>query len=394
MVNSERRKNNTYWKFLAIFGLVCILASIMVIQVVYSRLVIYEAGTPNAALRDFFIELTAGNLENVRRDSGFDEKSPEERALFDQRITELYVNKNPNDFTYRRIASNDPDGRIVYAIYLGREKLGEVYMYSLNGKVSDSINSVDEFLESTEGDAPRWRIVAPIEIKTEPVVEDDPELVYLAPVTITAPDSVTVYVNGEALDPASAIDTKEMKSEVFEALPAGYTVTLPKILTYQSEKYTVEPVITATGRGGERIDPSYNEEERLYEIIASSVTPVTVSEREEYSARMIAVAKSYALFISRDGTLYTLSQYLYPGTDFAARMSGFDNQWYGSHSNYEFSELEVHDVVKYADDVFVGRMTFDFIVDFYSGQRTFETDYTMLFVNSGGQWLLAGLTVA
>ena len=393
MANSEGRKNNTYWKSLAIFALVCILASIMVIQVVYSRLVIYEAGTPNAALRDFFAELTAGNLEDVRRDSGFDEKSPEERALFDQRITELYVNKNPKDFTYRRIASNDPDGRIVYAIYLGKEKLGEVYMYSLNGKVSESINSVDEFLESTEGDTPRWRIVMHIEIKTEPV-ENNPELVYLAPITITAPDSVTVYVNGEAQDPASAIDTQEMEAEVFEALPAGYTVTLPKVLTYQSEKCTEEPVITATGRGGERIEPSYNEEERHYEIVASSVKPVTDAEREEYSARMTAVAKSYALFISRDGTLYTLSQYLYPGTDFAARMSGFDNQWYGSHSSYEFSELEVHDVVKYADDVFVGRMTFDFIVDFYSGQRTFETDYTMLFVNSGGQWLLAGLTVA
>ena len=379
-MKDNKRKGSRYWKLLAIFALFNVLVIILTVQFIYGRLLVYEAGTPNAALRQFFLEVTEGDFEAAKRDAGFLNRIQEEQDAFDRGMREIYYGRKPEDFNCRRIASNDPDGRVVYGVYVDGEKLGEIFMYSM-GKAVDSIGSVNEFLETTEAGAVTWKIVPQIEFE------------YLPPVTISAPNTVEVYVNGRALEPADAIDVKLTEMSIFEWLPEGYSVNLPSTLTYKTESMLTEPEVTVQGLGATP-EMSYNSERRHYEITSPENYDVTSAEWEEYSARMITIAKAYATFISEDGTLQTLRQYLYPNTDFAARMSGFDNQWYAAHSSYEFSGLEVKEISKYADDVFVGHMVFDYVVNFFTGQRTFPSDYTMLFVNSGGRWMLADLRVA
>jgi len=380
MAEKKEKRRFRYLKLLVFLLFVNILIILVVVQVLYGQLVRYEAGMPNTALKEYFAEVTGGNLDRARTDAGFDDRTPEEREVFDVVLTTAYVGKDPEKLSYRSIASNDPDSRRVYAIYQENEKLGEVYMYLLEGQASGTLESVDDFVKTVEAEKPTWRIAAQVVIE------------YLPPITISALDNATVYVNGKALTGADVISFEEPDMDVFKELPEGYSVTLPRTLTYTADNFMLEPLVTIIDQDGEDVRVEYNELSRHYVAVAPLVKQVEGDERETLAARVTAIARAYALYITNQVALGTLTQYLYPNTVFSGMMWGFDNRWSGGLSSYDFSELDVFSVIKYGDDVLVGDIRFDFNANYYvGGGRTSHSNYTMLFVRSNNQWMLVDL---
>ena len=356
MNEQKPRRRGLYWKFLILLALVNTLLILIGMQYLLKVLTAYEAATPNTALRAYFSALAVGDTGHARADADYEPDGVSDWDDFDDAMLDMFGYRDSSRLRYRRIASNDPDGRLVYAVYDRDEKLGEVYLY-----------------EKKSGDVTAWRIVAPL-----PSVE---------PVTLRVPSDARVLVNGVELTEDDVLSREPLEPELFEWLPEGYSA--PWLVSYKAEGVLSAPKVEILPPEGtvleiDRDDALRHIEARAYE---------TGELADTISARMELVAKAYSTYISRDGTLYNLMQYLYPNTDFSARMTGFDNQWYGTHYGYNFRDMEVSKLRHCAPDVIVGDISFVFEVTTGADTHDFPSHYTLLFVKTNSQWMLVDLMV-
>ena len=352
--NQQRKGFPRYLGAILLILLISVLGAILMMGKLYDMLVEYESGTPNTAIVRYFDDIMNGSFETIRAESSFTPSEKGGWAEYEDAIKKIFgsVSSTPK---YRKIASNDPDGRQVYAIYNGAEKLGEIYLYEGQG---------------VDGG---WRINAPIE--------------YLPPYTIKAPSHATILVNGAPLRPEDVIALEELEPELFSELPDH--IQKPSLLTYTVEGFLVEPEITAETSDGLICSVETNTEQRLIDVTLLA----DGDRRDLYAARIEATAKAYATFISRDGYIGTLSAYLLPNTDFYTRMWAFDNQWYAIHQSYEFRDLVVYDIISCTESCFIGTIDYVFAVTNGATVYDYPSSYTMSFTLSNGVWLLVDLQV-
>ena len=331
------------------------LATVITMNWLYGALVEYEAKTPNTALNRYFDRIASRDFAVIREESDFETTPQNDWEDFDAAVLSVFGTAKPGELTYRRIASNDPDGRRVYIIYKGDARIGEVYLYE------------------GQGEDGGWRITTPLK--------------FLSPYTITAPSHATVLVNGAALATEDAVSIQPVEPELFSELPGS--VTPPAVLTYRVEGLLAEPELSASGPEGTECALTFDDDTNTLEVLLLS----TGERWDERATRIEAVAKAYARYISRDGTMATLGTYILPGTDFYTRMWHFDNQWYGTHQAHDFKDIVVSDILSTSENTFTGQI--DFIFTVTQGADVFEypSSYTMSFVLWNSQWMLLDLQV-
>lgn len=120
----------------------------------------------------------------------------------------------------------------------------------------------------------------------------------------------------------------------------------------------------------------------------------TDEQYQEFSAEIEDTAFAYCAYITEDGTFYALNQHLYPDTEFYNNISGFDNQWFSTHTSTSYENVRIYDVMPLGDTAFIGSISFDYVVTATSTTRTYSSVYQLYFVqNSRGAWKLTNLVI-
>ncbi|MBR2845418.1 MAG: hypothetical protein IKF00_09440 [Solobacterium sp.] len=120
----------------------------------------------------------------------------------------------------------------------------------------------------------------------------------------------------------------------------------------------------------------------------------TSEQGDEFAENMYDTAVAYCKFVTRDGTRYSITSRLYPGTNFYDFVSTFDNSWVTDHDSIQFENVKVYDLLPFGDTAFIGTISFDYklIADDVTG--TYSQAYQMFFVKNGqNYWKLLNMAI-
>ena len=352
----RKRRVSKYWIGLLALAIVLAIVIWALLGWLGRSLASYELHTPNHALNQYFQQLEAGAYDTLQpaAEAVF---TPDENSGWEDyfAIIAARFSAPADSLTYRRTAARDLGENLqLYSVYSGDEKLGQVYLVP------------DEASESG------WAVYATID--------------YLGGYTITAPSTVTVLMNGEALPQSSG--TASGIDDIFGLLNDQSAVPA-KTLTYQTEPTLNAPTFTATSALGGECTVDVDMETHTVTITAAP----TAEQQQAYAEVLETTAKAYSDFITEDLTFSGLKPYLYPEAELYTNLQEYQWGWYLTHESREFFDVEISDLQAMSDTLFTGHI--EFTVNVHRGAQLHveKPSYDMAFINSNGQWLLCGIKV-
>ena len=344
-----------YPLLLLLILLIGVLSSVVVMNQLYEALAVYESKTPGTAVNRYFERISAGDFSVIRAESGFEAKEYSPWEDFDAAVQKKFGGIGPEDLSFRRIASNEPDGRQVYAIYDGDEKRGEVRLYE------------------GEGADGGWRVTTPLE--------------FLPPYTVTAPACARIAVNGKILPPEDAEERQEDRFGLFAELPQD--IKPPTVLTYRIEGFLSAPELTATAPEGAECAVAFDDEYTMY------VTLIAAGELRETLAEIAgSAAETYAKYISGAESETKMVSYLLPDTDFYIRMRTFDHQWHYLYQLLSIESVSVKDMDYLSENCVTVGADLSSRVRRGADEFDYELSYIMSFVLQNDRWLLLDLNIS
>lgn len=352
----KKLPRNHFWRFLLIFLCVMALIGAASSAVLWHALVEYEAATPTAAIRRYFSRLEAGDYSALYKAEGGPFTVFEGEAEYEAYLRGLY---DGHDLEQTALVWKGEDAaqRSLYAVLDGKTTVARLAL-----------------IPNTADGGEAWQV----KTVTQP----------LAMCGITAPDYLTVLVNGVPLEEAYC--TGRTSVPAYAGLADADAV--PQTARYRVEGLLLEPEITAQKPDGTpcRVSEAGETEDggRAFSVQAR---PDPGFEAE---GRRLAeeAAKTYAAFISEDVSRAALSRLLVPDTEFAARIGEYYAGWYVDHNGYEYRDLTVGDLREYAPDAFGCSVSFTYVVHLGSREHAYPSRYEVVFLNTDDGWRLANLT--
>ncbi len=360
----KKRRFSRFWIGLLILLAVNAVVIAALLRWLYVILEDFELQSPNTALSTYFTRLSAGEHDELMRTARF---TPDDATGWDDYFAMLGAtfNTEPSELSFRMTSSPDiAQSDTLYAVYAGEEKLGEVLLFE------DA---------QSEGGWAVSGIVTPIE-----------------GYTITAPSFATVYVNGVELTQADALqDVPVIISYTLNGAPIEVNIfekmdepSLAPVLTqYKGIQTYATPVITATDANGGELAVEIDEEN----LTARVLFPPSAEDEAAAIELMDAAARAYSDFITEDGTVANLLQYVSQDTALYQEFQEYQRGWYVDHESREFLDFEFSDISYFSDTCFIGHA--DFTVNITQGGElhTFLASYDMAFMLFEDEWLLVGM---
>lgn len=363
--NSAKKKSNWRRFFIVCGAILAVNAVLIALALNWVRGVVsdFELHAPQTALNRYIDNLFGNDDEEIMRTSGF---VPDENNTWEEYLGILRQRFSParEEFSYRLTAATElADGEEMYGIYSGQNKLGEVIL------------SPDETTDIG------WAARSPVS--------------YLDGYTITAPPGVQVIFNGKPLPAESHTGTVPVRVEYYrgdelasiDMFTKMYNQSLaPVLYRYETPKTLVEPVFSATSPHGQ---PQVQVDAERRTVL---IPPPLSAEQEQLAAQtMEIVARAYSDFITEDGTLANLLQYVHAETELDSEFREYQRGWYLDHEKREFSEFTFSDIAFHSDTCFTGHVDFDTYITFKGELQTFKASYDMAFMLLDGSWQLVGL---
>ncbi len=210
---------------------------------------------------------------------------------------------------------------------------------------------------------------------------------FTAPYTISAPEFVTVSVNGIPLGEKNLRDSTELLGS-YDGLPDSFA--RPKQRTYQVEGLLSEPTLSAAADNGCTctLVPDQNDPHHL----TATVQP-NAQDAEAASAAATQVAQKYARFITQDASFRDVAAHLIPGTEYYNKIKTFYNGWYIDHNSYSFENMKIESLAQYDTDHISCKLSFLYVIQ--KGQKRFEfpSIYDVYLVRTDKGWKVADLLV-
>lgn len=332
---------------LALWALLLAAAGALGLAALWGALARYEQSTPEHAILAF-VQLAAGGDDQALADAAGWQP-------------EGYATLAGWAGAAREALAGVPGDRDRLAFVKG-EQTGDRLAYALavDGKVTA------RFTLTAEGEG--WRAA--------------PLLDTLPPCTLTAPEGVTVTVNGRPLDAADAVESPAPGfADLGEAAPA--------VLQWQVEGFYAAPAIEAEQAGSPC--PVVRDEETHTVTVG---LPEDEAGRAEAAAFLETAAKQYAQFISEDVSFTQLARLLYPDTSLYKGLKGYYVGWYVTHTGVRFDDLKIENVVAAGPDAWTGDVSFTFVVTKPGlADRSYPSHYHMAILRTGGDWKLVSLDV-
>lgn len=172
-----------------------------------------------------------------------------------------------------------------------------------------------------------------------------------ADVKVTAPEGMTVYINGQPLDESHVVESG-IETDSCAHMPEGVkgityaTYTLNALLRAPSVE-----VKTADGQSAPLTqDPDTGA--WMADVVYHDAL------REQYAEQMIHVAQLYAAYVQKDGTFGSFSKYFDSSTTLYQNIREVPNYFVWAHNGYSFKDVEASEFYAYDDNTFSCRIKF------------------------------------
>ena len=204
--------------------------------------------------------------------------------------------------------------------------------------------------------------------------------------TIIVPTGYSVEVEGVALD-ESFVTEKAIPSAEAEYLPEGVTgITYVK---YEIQGLLDDPDIRVTGADGRVAECTYEESDKAYHTYPL-FDETLEKELKDY---VIEAISQYTLMMSADGYWGNVKKYFDP--DSQIYEDTYESAQYTwtviDHDSAEITDAEASHFLRYSDDIFSCRVKMTNVLT--KGTETFKdpVDWTVIFRNVDGTWLICGM---
>ncbi len=347
----RRKKRFSFWKAWSIYALLLLAVAAVALWFFHSYLEKYEAATPNAALDRYLAWVATEDYEAIFESSNFEETHLNTKAEYIQYLKSLY--DNADDLSVRQQVTAD-ESVLRYSLYSGSVKLSNILL-----------------ARDPEGDGSSWYVT------TEPQYQDA--------FTLIASDDVRVSVNGTEIH-LLQLAGEEIQSEVFPAVEDA-EITLPVLRRYTLEGLLNPPTVTAlTLNGDECIVETKEQTVRV-------LSPVTDTEKADLETLAIEAATTYAKFVARDASRTKLLEYVHPDSQLDQTIRNFSNVWFNTHEGYDFHDITVSSLSRYASTDFTCIVSFQ-PTYIFEGEtvNAAPVNYCMTFLQTDGEWKLFSLT--
>ena len=226
-----------------------------------------------------------------------------------------------------------------------------------------------------------------------PQTSDDRSFVYDAErysVKLTAPADAVVTVNGVELrkeDVTGAL----LAQELFEGLEK-YATAVPEFSVYEIEGLFAEPVTAAKDADGAELKSVEGSDGGLVFGLDDGN-----KLKEAQTQRVTDFVKAYVSFSTDEGDdsngNYTrLSKFLLTNTETYKRIkNSVEGVSWVSGGTIEYRKLTLDNFVACGDNCFVCRVTLGITVTSGGNARDTDSVYTLVFVRSGGTWLVGNM---
>ncbi|NCB73489.1 MAG: nuclear transport factor 2 family protein [Clostridia bacterium] len=230
---------------------------------------------------------------------------------------------------------------------------------------------------------------------TELVAESDDEsdFVYDAvrySVKLTAPADAVVTINGVELKKEDATGSL-LSSDMFKGLEK-YATAVPDFAVYEIDGLFAEPEIAAKDAKGAELEPTESSDGGFVFGL-----PDSTKLKEAQTQRVTDFVKSYVSFSTDEkddtnGNFTRLSKFLLTNTETYKRIkNSVEGVSWVSGGTIEYKKLELDNFVACGDNCYVVRATISITVTSDGNVRNTDSVYTLVFVKSGGVWLVGNM---
>lgn len=204
--------------------------------------------------------------------------------------------------------------------------------------------------------------------------------------TVVVPTGYSVAVDGVSLDD-KYVTERAIPSPESEYLPEGVTgITYVK---YEVRGLLEDPEIRVTGTDGRAAEVVYEEKDKAYHTYPL-FDEALEKEQSEY---VIEAISKYTLMMSADQYWGNVKGYFDP--DSRIYEDTYESAQYTwtviDHDSAEITDAEASRFLRYSDDVFACRVSMTNILK--KGSQIFRdpVDWTVIFRNVDGKWLICGM---
>lgn len=204
--------------------------------------------------------------------------------------------------------------------------------------------------------------------------------------TITAPADSTVSVNGQVLS-QDLIIQRDIPTEAAGNLPDG--VIAPTMVKYAvNMSFGAPENVTVTDKNG-------NAQAVTQEDDHSWSAPMAYDDsiKAQVEEAVVKWGRRLAAYTTDDYSKYDLYNACINPSPARTYIRNMENQWAASHSGVDFKDIKTYDYYVYSDSCFSCRISFDYIVHYKAGDKTYPTLYTLYFAKDGGSFKLYSFTM-
>ena len=324
---AEKKKVPVFWIVFAAVVAIMAVFWVFVISYVRKSLVIYENSQPEYKVESLLKGFEDGSVYDVM-DFAQSGNRFEDADIYK---SSYEANIEGKTITYEKAQSSYDAKQPVYNIYADDVLAAKVTLNEVSNRQLMFILSEQE-----------WEI-----LKVEPVYETGD-----IGITITAPDTYSVFINDVKLD------SRELTGEETEIDALRYAadyVEVPKLVKYRVDGLFDEPSVVIYNNQGEQI--MYTADENGDITIDTFTTSVIDSE---LSATVLTNAKNYSNFFSRDiaGCRESVAPiaYMFPENSYYLELAEhyrLNDMWmYSAHETPVFTDEAVSNYIVYTPELF------------------------------------------
>ena len=198
---------------------------------------------------------------------------------------------------------------------------------------------------------------------------------------IEVPSGLTLLVNGSPVSDDQMISSAVVPDN-FSGMYDQSSVPLVDI--YELTNLLDQPEVSIEG------DDSYTV---LKDVSSNTLYAGKTSEDQNLIQAMIDDTQTAAAYPAQDASLAEVAAVSITDSDWYSRISTLENYWFTDHTESNFSNQSVMNLIQQSDHTALAYVTMDYYATNGEVERTWHCGYQVSLINLDGSWKIAQMTV-